>query len=145
MKHTSLLFLFLLLLGACKIEPEPIAYGSDVCHYCSMTIVDKQHAAEYVTDKGKAFKFDAIECMMNDLKETGTGEISLFLVNGFDAPARLIDATGATYLISEDIPSPMGENLSAFQSEGTAKSVQSEQQGEILTWQDLKEQFEIEQ
>ena len=29
-----------------------------------MTIVDRQHAAEAVTSKGKVFKFDAIECMV---------------------------------------------------------------------------------
>jgi copper chaperone NosL len=30
-----------------------------------MTIVDKVHAAEIVTKKGKVCKFDATECMIN--------------------------------------------------------------------------------
>lgn len=143
MKYTSLLFIFLLMFGGCKVEPEPIHYGSDACHYCSMTIVDTQHAAEFVTDTGKVFKFDAIECMMNGLKETEGTKMTLFMVNGFENPGQLINADKATYLISENIPSPMGENLSAFESREVAEKVQSEQTGELFTWQGLKERFEI--
>jgi len=131
------------MLGACKVETEPIKYGSDACHYCSMTIVDKQHAAEYVTNKGKVFKFDAIECMMNGLKDTDSTKMALFLVNGFEHPGQLIDATQATYLISGNIPSPMGEFLSAFENKETADSVQSELQGELFTWQELKKRLTI--
>ena len=138
-KLMSFISIFLLVLTSCKVEPEPIAYGSDVCHYCSMTIIDRQHAAQYVTEKGRAYKFDAIECMMNDLKKTGYDKIGLFLVNDFSHPGELIDATQATYLISENVPSPMGENLSAFDSEKAAAMVQSEQSGNLFKWQELKD------
>ncbi|MCB0620489.1 MAG: hypothetical protein KDC41_17650, partial [Saprospiraceae bacterium] len=53
------IFLFL----ACRPAPQPIEYGSDLCDYCKMTIVDRQHAAEAVTGKGRAYRFDAIECL----------------------------------------------------------------------------------
>jgi copper chaperone NosL len=32
-----------------------------------MTIVDKQHAAQFVNDKGKTYNFDAAECLINYL------------------------------------------------------------------------------
>ena len=73
---------------SCGISPKPIDYGSDGCHYCSMTIVDHQHAAEIVTTKGKAFKFDAVECMMNHLKDIDVSTVQLFLVNDFRAPGK---------------------------------------------------------
>ena len=41
--------LLLLLTTGCKVEPKPIAYGKEGCHFCSMTIVDQQHAAQIVT------------------------------------------------------------------------------------------------
>ena len=63
MKRIPFLLIILILVG-CKVDPNPIEYGADACHFCSMTIVDRQHAAEFVTKKGKAFKFDATECMM---------------------------------------------------------------------------------
>lgn len=143
MKYTGFLFIFLIMLGGCKIDPKPINYGSDVCYYCSMTIVDKQHAAEFVTNKGKAFKFDSIECMMNGVKDTDGTEVALYLVNGFNTPGKLIDGTMATYLISKNIPSPMGEFLSAFENKEAADRVQSEQKGVLYNWQDLKKRFEI--
>jgi len=142
-KQILLLLIMPLLLMSCSVSPERINYGSDACSYCSMTIVDQQHAAQYVTKKGKAFKFDSIECMMNSLKETDSAKIELFLVNGFDKPGKLIDGTKATYLISKNITSPMGEFLSAFESEETAGVVKTEQTGELFTWLEIKERFTI--
>lgn len=141
MKYTSLLLIFLLVVGACKVDSEPINYGSDACHYCSMTIVDQQHAAQYVTKKGKAFKFDSIECIMNDLKGIDENDIAMYLVNDYSSPGKLTDATQATYLISENIPSPMGENLSAFENKAAADRVQSEEKGTLFTWHELIERF----
>ena len=123
---------------ACSIKPQPIAYGSDACHYCSMTIVDQQHAAQFVTKKGKAFKF---ECMLNHLKEVDYDEIALFLVNDYSDPGVLTDATKATYLISKGIPSPMGEFLSAFSKNEEAKKAKSEHDGELFTWQEIQNHF----
>ncbi len=144
MKNRILLLLILpLAFTSCNISPEPINYGSDACHYCSMTIVDKQHAAEFVTDTGKAFKFDAIECMMNGLKDANGTKIALFLVNDFENPGQLIDGTKATYLISKNITSPMGGNLSAFENREAVDSVQSELQGELFAWEELKKRFTI--
>lgn len=133
----------LLSMVSCKVSPKPINYGSDGCHFCSMTIVDKQHAAEIVTKKGKAFKFDAVECMMNHLKDVDITTIELFLVNDFHAPGTLIDAKDATFLISKSIPSPMGEYLSAFYSKEQAELVEAENEGELYTWDGLKSRFKV--
>jgi copper chaperone NosL len=106
-----------------------------------MTIVDKQHAAQFVTNKGKAFKFDATECMMNTLREVDQASVSLYLVNDFEAPGELINATEATYLISKNIPSPMGEYLSAFKNREVAERVQNANEGILLTWTELQQRF----
>ncbi|WP_339710434.1 nitrous oxide reductase accessory protein NosL [uncultured Kriegella sp.] len=136
------LFMPLLVFISCSVKPEPIDYGSDGCHFCSMTIVDQQHAAQIVTSKGKAFKFDAAECMMNYLRDMNTADVALYLTNTYHRPGELTDAIKATYLISENIPSPMGEFLTAFDSEEAAKNVQLESQGKLFTWQELKNKFD---
>jgi copper chaperone NosL len=136
------LLLTLVLSISCTVAPKPIDYGHVACHYCSMTIVDQQHAAQLVTTKGKVFNFDAVECMMNQLKETDTSTISLYLANDFDRPGDLIDATGATYLISENIPSPMGAYLSAFAEERAAQHALDANGGELLSWNELKQQYQ---
>jgi copper chaperone NosL len=127
----------LLLFYSCNVSPQAINYGSDGCHFCRMTIVDKVHAAEIVTKKGKVYKFDASECMINFLGAFDTSEIKLYLSNNYSEPEALIDATKASFLISENVPSPMGEFLSAFQTEEEAQKMQSEKGGTLYTWNQL--------
>lgn len=127
--------------ASCAPSPKPINYGSDMCHYCKMTIVDRQHAAEAVTAKGKAFKFDAIECMVNYLEEQQEQEHAFLLVNDYEAPGELIPAQESYYLISPNIPSPMGAYLSAFNTEQRARAVQSEKDGEVFDWEGLRSHF----
>jgi len=128
-------------LPSCNLGPETINYGSDGCHFCSMTIVDRQHAAQFVTQKGKVFKFDATECLMNDLKEVDNATVALFFVNDYEAPGELIDATKATYLVSQNIPSPMGEYLTAFKNREVAERIQAANQGTLFDWTELQERF----
>lgn len=141
MKKYLIVTVAIFIVWGCSVSPKTIDYGSDGCHFCSMTIVDKQHAAQLVTKKGKAFKFDATECMMNHLKEVDSETVALFLVNDYNAPGEIIDATRATYLISENIPSPMGEYLSAFVDKESAQYAQEINEGELLTWQELQIRF----
>jgi len=136
-KQFVLLFLPVLFLLGCDISPQPINYGEDACHYCTMTIVDHQHAAQIVTDKGKAYKFDAIECMLNYLRGNKDINPELYLVNDFMNPGQLIDATKATYLISKNIPSPMGEYLSAFQTKEAADKTKMKYEGKLYTWKEI--------
>lgn len=127
----------LLLFYGCNVSPQAINYGSDGCHFCKMTIVDKVHAAEIVTKKGKVYKFDASECMVHFMKEFDNAEIKLYLSNNYTEPEALIDATKATFLISKNIPSPMGAFLSAFKTEEDAQKIQSEKGGTLYNWNEL--------
>lgn len=136
LKH-YIIYIGCLLFFSCSISPQAIDYGNDGCHFCQMTIVDKIHAAEVVTKKGKVYKFDASECMVNFLKEFGASKIALFLSNNYTAPEALIDATKATFLISENIPSPMGAYLSAFKNIENAKKTQAKKGGTLYTWNEL--------
>ena len=90
-----------------------------------MTVVDNQHAAQAVTDKGKVFVFDAIECMVNYLQNTGTDAgFAHLVVCDYENPGVWVQADAATFLISESLPSPMGANLSAFAKESHCTRLQ---------------------
>ncbi|MFD0989381.1 nitrous oxide reductase accessory protein NosL [Mariniflexile jejuense] len=136
LKYVSIIILLPLLSG-CNTSPQPINYGIDGCHYCKMTIVDKVHAAEIVTKKGKAYKFDATECMVHFLDEFNTNDIKLYLSNNYIEPTVFIDATKATFLISENIPSPMGAFLSAFKTKEDAVKIQTKKGGNLYSWETL--------
>lgn len=141
MKSLILLILTTIFLISCNIEHSPIKYGKDACNFCKMNIVDNQHAAEIVTKKGKPFKYDAIECMVEELKERDEKEITLFLITDYSAPGKLVDARTATYLISENIPSPMGANLSGFELSKNATEFMNKNGGKLYTWTELKGLF----
>ena len=130
--------ILLLFLAACSVEPQPINYGKDACHYCKMNIVDSQQAAEFVTSKGKCYKFDAIECLLNQMKDFDEAPIDLLLITDYSNPGELTDATKATYLISDAIPSPMGAFLSGFSSQDKAVATHAESDGQLYDWEQLK-------
>lgn len=140
MKAIIGILLFSILFASCAVEESPIVYGKDACHFCKMNIVDKQHAAEIVTEKGKPFKYDAIECMMLDIS-ANEKKISLYLVTDYLTPGKLVDATKATYLISENLPSPMGANLTGFESKVEAEKFQVEKSGNLYSWNELVERY----
>lgn len=137
MKTIMILLVCGISLGACNTGPQPIEYGKDGCHYCTMTIVDQQHASQVVTSKGKVYKFDAIECMINFLNENEKGPYAHTLVSDFTNPGQLIDAQDASFLISKDIPSPMGAFLSAFNSKEAALKTKNDSQGTVYDWGEL--------
>ena len=144
MKHFFFLGIITALLVSCNVSPQHIEYGSDTCHYCNMTIVDRQHASQVVSTKGKAFKYDAIECMVHslqdDMKDT---EIALYLVADFHQPGQLMDATTASYLISDQISSPMGANLSAFENEKVGLKAQEKFTGELYSWEEIQKHLKL--
>ncbi len=129
-----------LLLG-CSKEISPIDYGKDQCAHCRMTIVDKKYGSEIVTSKGKVYKFDAAECTINYILDNKAEEsdLEMILVTDLAQPEKFIDARTASFLISNKLRSPMGENISSFPDMETAKKFQSEFGGEIYEWKTLKE------
>lgn len=126
---------------SCEVEPQAIEYGKDQCSFCKMNVVDKTHAAQYVTKKGKQYIFDSIECMANDLSEKNVEDIAVLLVANYGNPGEMIDAKSATYLISSNIKSPMGANLSALSTSEKAAELQQKYTGEIYTWETLKKKL----
>ena len=125
----------------CGISPEPINYGKDECEHCRMLIIDDRYGAEVLTDKGKVYKFDSIECLIGytlTKNILGNAQTS-FLVNDFSQPEKLIDAKTAFYVHNDNFRSPMSLNISAFEKESAAKKFISENGGSNLAWIDVIE------
>lgn len=138
MKTLIKIFPVILLLFSCSSKPEPINYGSDACHFCKMTIVDKTHAAQAVSSKGKQFKYDAIECMVNDINMNQNTDMATLLVANYLNAGEMLPAEKAHFIISSGIPSPMGGNLSATASRQEAEQLQNEHGGDLFNWNELK-------
>lgn len=129
------LILVTVLIFSCSKTPEPINYGKDMCSFCQMTVVTKTHASQLVTGKGKQYKFDAIECMINFLedKQDLIPESQLLIAN-YSAPGTMIDAKTANYAITSQINSPMGANLTGFASLELAKKTITNTDANFYDW-----------
>lgn len=144
MKRFFYTVILLMFAAACEVAPQKIEYGSDACHFCDMTIVDPQFSAQIVTTKGKAFKYDAIECMVHSYQQDfNDTEIALFLAASFDEPGELMDATLSTFLVSENIQSPMGENLAAFEDKAAAEKIKESHSGTLFSWKEIQEHLKL--
>lgn len=137
--------MILLIVNSCTTNPEPINFGTDQCEHCRMTIVDNKFGAEIITTKGKIYKFDAAECMVRYVKtgKINDADVKEYLVIDASKPAQLIDAKKAVYLISENFPSPMGANLSAYANRNDAEAFHKNYNGEIKNWDDILVKFKM--
>jgi copper chaperone NosL len=137
-----LLNLFLLFtLTKCGGKPEPINYGSDECEFCRMLISDKRYGAELISDKGKVYKFDSIECLVNFalVKNLIGDEKQIMLVTNFRKPENFINCKKAFYVHNESFRSPMGLNVSSFGDQKSAQKFLSENGGAGFSWFDVIE------
>lgn len=130
----------LLLATACSQEPAEVHYDSDECAHCKMMITDPQFASQIVTAKGKAYKFDAIECMAvyYRMHEDELEDAKLYVSN-YDEPGNWLNAREAQFVKSEVVNSPMGESLLAFPSQKAAEEHVSERPGKLLKWAEVSQ------
>ena len=133
--------LTILTLASCSSEPEPINYGHDECEFCRMQITDNKYGAELVTDKGKIYKFDSIECMIEFslVKNTLGDTNNKLLITDFDNPGNFIDTRNSVYVKNDEFRSPMGLNVTAFSGEERVQKFISENGGEKLSWVEVIE------
>ncbi|MEZ4987265.1 MAG: nitrous oxide reductase accessory protein NosL [Saprospiraceae bacterium] len=122
------------ILSCTSVHPHPGNYGTDQCDFCRMAIVDPGHAAQVITSKGKAYKFDAIECMLRFVDDNSDKPLSAAYVTDYQAEGEWLNAYEATYLVSQQIPSPMGAFLSALKSAKAAESLKQEKTGTVYDW-----------
>lgn len=129
----------LIFFSSCSTEPKKISYGEDPCHFCKMTITEDRYGAQLVTSKGKSYLFDSIECLGRFMNEGDSDfEGANLLVTDY-AGKQFTNASEAIYLRSENLPSPMGMNLTAFASQPEVKDAQNQKGGDILSWDQVLE------
>jgi copper chaperone NosL len=133
------IFIVVSLSASCSTKPEAIRFGEDQCHFCKMTIIDKQFGAELVTKKGKIYKFDDVKCLL-DYYYSGHDSPDIYehkLVVDFAGQGNLIEANTALFVTSPEIRSPMNGNVAAFQSKPSMNEANKQWNGNHLSWDEL--------
>ncbi len=113
------------------------------CHQCNMLIKDFEFTARYETES-KTLQFDAIECLINFIRETPDVQLENAYVTDFMSPGSFLKAREATYLKSKKLPSPMGAYLSAYQTFTAAEEMQQLKGGTLMNWDQLLKEFNLE-
>jgi copper chaperone NosL len=127
---------------SCQSGPEPFNYGKDGCHFCKMTIMAPQFGAEIVTKKGKVYKFDDMHCLISAMKkgEIKKEDIAQNLVINYQKENDFLNAETATYVVSDQIHSPMNSNAAALSNEQAAVELHKTVNGQVMNWQTLYNQ-----
>ena len=131
--YFSILILFLLFSCGSK-EAQPIKLNVDNCDFCGMSIADGKYAAEVITEKGRAYKFDDISCMMKYCKENSDTKMGAYFVNDFAQDNVLIPTNAAFFLSGGAIQSPMRGGIIAFSKKADAKEMAIKLEAEPITW-----------
>lgn len=143
---TALLSLVFLTLGSCTKESksEPIDYGHDHCHHCKMTLTDRRFGGEILTPKGKIFKFDSIECLIQFRKKAQSihewdEKSKIFLVDSRNQ-GEFITAEQALFFIDPQVKSPMGQGILVIDSIHSLKQISPlyPSKPEVYNWQTLQ-------
>lgn len=127
-------------LTSCEPKPETIQWGKEECAHCKMNIADNRFAAQMLTAKGKAYKFDAIECMagfINDGK-IGKSDIHSLWVIDYDNPGTFLNAQKSFFLQSPELRSPMSLNLAAFANSKAVQAAQKKVGGKEFYWDGVR-------
>jgi copper chaperone NosL len=121
-------------------EPGPgaIHYDTDACDHCRMTISDPRFAAQVVTRTGKVYRFDDPGCLAAFLasKQVTPDAVHSIWTNDYAHPERLLRAEQSTFVVSDQIRSPMNGGMAAFGSATDAAAFRSTVAGRVEAWAD---------
>lgn len=132
-------------LPGCDRGPQPIEYGKDSCAECNMTIVDKRFGSEFITGKGRVYKFDDINCMVEFTGRDphARDADAKRLVVDFNGQGRFLDVESAVFLKHADVRSPMRSGVAAFGDKPAASAVGDGLGGVAVypTWAEVLAEF----
>jgi copper chaperone NosL len=119
-------------------KPDAIKFNSDNCDNCGMTISNPKFAAVLFTTKGRTYKFDDISCLLdykNDNKEKAIN--AGLYVSNFLSGNQLLPVEIAVYIKGENVKSPMGGNIAAFNNKENANTYAVNLSAEYTNWDEI--------
>lgn len=102
-----------LLLAGCGGGPPEIAWGSDPCDFCRMTISDRRFAAAATTATGRTVRFDALDCLAGWEAAQPQPPREVWVTDA-GHPGALIAVAEAEFYPTGTASSPMGQGFVAL-------------------------------
>ncbi len=117
-------------------QPREIAWGSEPCAHCHMSLMDERFAAQLRTGTGKVVVFDDVGCLAGWIRETGA-PVAAAWVASYAEPREWLAADEAVYLHTDTVRTPMTSGLVALRAGREADSVRAVLGGRLLAWPDV--------
>ena len=140
--------LITVLLTACSrksIEPRPpddLAYGQDLCDACGMIIDDAKFAAATLLTSGEFRKFDDVGEMATYHMDHPEAQVKAWFVHDFESEAWIRGET-AYFVLSDNLQTPMGMGVAAFEKREDAEALAAEKGGQVLTLDELRLEMHV--
>ncbi len=100
--------------GGAGDDGQPVLkLGEDLCAACGMKVTDAKFAAAALTLEGASLAYDAIECLVRDLR-TRRGEATPTQIWLPDLATGTLHPSAEMTVVLADFPSPMGGGYAAF-------------------------------
>ena len=119
-------------------KPLPIKYNYDQCESCKMTISDERFACELLTQKGRAYKFDDLSCLL-EYKKNREVDVKNIYVNDYIYKKELHDVSHMQFIKHEVFSSPMQGNIAAFMNMDSVNAYANKLKVVRLTWSQILE------
>lgn len=129
----------LLFISSCNTKPEPLVAGKDNCAFCKMEVTDLRFGGEFITQKGRIYKFDDAHCLLSYVKSgmIDKAEIKDIYLVDFSTPHAMISTKKALLISSESLHSPMSGNIAAFSNKSNMINIKAQLNAEAITWDKL--------
>jgi copper chaperone NosL len=139
--------LITVLLTACSpksTEPRPpdIAYGQDLCNACGMIIDDAKFAAATLLTSGEFRKFDDVGEMVTYHMDHPEAQVKAWFVHDYESEAWIRGET-AFFVLSDNLQTPMGMGVAAFEKREDAEALAAEKGGQVLTLDELRLEMHV--
>ncbi len=122
------------------VNADDVIEGVDICDVCHMGVANDEFATQLVLENGKVLKFDDIGCQhiyKRDIKPDAN--IAAEYVRDYYT-LEWVHMHEATFVYDESLQTPMGFGIYSFKDKESAeKLIDEEQLGQLLTFDDLKE------
>lgn len=128
---------------SCKVEPRSINFGHDDCEFCKMKLMDERFGAQLVTDKGRIYMFDDVNCMVEfmDSDEGKRHHYAYELIVDYSNPGELLDVHYTFFLKTDEIRTPMNSKIIALPNRETQEEFKAAIGGILLGWGEIRANF----
>ena len=133
------LLLLAMAFTSCQTQPQPFAFGKDICDDCKMTIMDPKFGGEIITKKGRIYKFDDSHCMVHFLKTGAVKEnqIAQEVFINHDNSKDFLNVNSSFFVVSDQLKSPMNGNAACFPTRDIAEQKAKQLNGTVKNWDQL--------